>query len=399
MANNKVIYSVLLGDYDNFNPAPKYSGWDYVVFTDNAKLNADGWKIRVVDGTNDLQKESKKYKFLSHVYLSEYDLVCYVDSNIWFIAEPPSNPIWFSNAKRDRVMEQAKEVIRLGLANEDQVSRQMRYYLEYNFPDKGGLYDNKFFVRNNRNEVQNKLMQRTWDIVSEYTSRDELALPFAMWSLQYKMENIKPYSVATRFITVQPHKVVHSVKKSVAVHHITPGRADKNIGKAINTIIRGLPDDDWICLRDIDTLPMYHEKIYQQCEEIASAGEFDLVGCMTNRLGLHYQLVGGQKSDDSDIANHRKIALELYKEHGNDIKVINQAIGGLFMLFSKKTWEKVGGFPEGGIQIKGHFFDYHFCKQIMKHRLRIGIAKGIYLFHYYRFESGQDTRRNISHLL
>jgi GT2 family glycosyltransferase len=89
----------------------------------------------------------------------------------------------------------------------------------------------------------------------------------------------------------------------------------------------------------------------------------------------------------------------LYKEHGNDIKVINEAIGGLFMLFSKRTWEKVGGFPEGGIQINGHFFDYHFCKQIMKHRLRIGIAKGIYLFHYYRFESGQDTRRSISHLL
>jgi hypothetical protein len=352
-----------------------------------------------VEGTKDLQKESRKYKFLSHLYLSEYDLVCYVDSNISFIAEPPSNPIWFSHPLRNNVLDEAKEVIRLRKANEDQVKRQIRYYIESKFPDKGGLYENNFFVRSNRNQVQNKLMEKTWDIVSNYTNRDQLALPYAMWLLQYKMENIKPKSLSTRFIKVHPHKVVHSVKKSVAVHHITPGRSDKNIGKAINTIIRGLPDDDWICLRDIDTLPMYHEKIYQQCEEIASAGEFDLVGCMTNRLGLHYQLVGGKKSDDSDIANHRKIAKDLYKEHGNNVMVMNQTIGGLFMLFSKRTWEKVGGFPEGGIQINGHFFDYHFCKQVMKHRLRIGIAKGIYVFHYYRFESGQDTRRNISHLL
>ncbi len=38
------------------------------------------------------------------------------------------------------------------------------------------------------------------------------------------------------------------------------GRSDKNIGRAINEIVNALPDNDWICLRDIDTLPMYHEK-------------------------------------------------------------------------------------------------------------------------------------------
>jgi len=123
------------------------------------------------------------------------------------------------------------------------------------------------------------------------------------------------------------------------------------------------------------------------------------VGCMTNRLGLHYQLVGGRKSNDSDILNHRKIAVELYNNHGIEIMPIQQVIGGLFMLFPKSMWRQVGGFPEGGIQIQGHFFDYHFCKKVMQHRLRIGIAKGIYLFHYYRFEHGEDTRKAISHLL
>lgn len=395
----KVIYSVLFGEYDDVSPAPKFEGWDFVLFTDNAELKVDGWQIRVVDGITDRQKESRRYKFLSHLYLSEYDLVCYVDANVVLLSEPPSYPIWFTHSLRTNVLDEAKEVVKLKKANEDQVKRQIRYYIESKFPDKAGLYENNFFIRSNRNEVQNKLMDKTWEIVSNYTNRDQLALPYAMWLLQLRMENIKPSSVRSRWIIVKQHKVVIKVNKTIQVHHITPGRSDKNIGKAINSIIDGLPDDDWICLRDIDTLPMYHEKIYQQCEEIAQRGDFDLVGCMTNRLGLHYQLIDGRKSDDSDIMNHRKIAVDLYKQHGSNVMPINQSIGGLFMLFSKKTWGKVGGFPEGGIQINGHFFDYHFCKQVMKHRLRIGIAKGIYLFHYYRFESKQDTRKSISHLL
>lgn len=393
--NNKVVYTVILGGYDELSPAPKFKGWDFVVFTDDEELKSDGWTKCLVDGTSDTQKESRKYKFLSHVYLSEYDLVCYVDGNVQLTGEPPSNPIWFSHKRHTSVYQFAMTMTR----NIDMVKRQVRYYMESRFSDKAGLYDNNFFVRSNRNEVQNKLMEKTWDVIQEYTSLDKLALPFAMWSTQSRMENIRPSALQSRYISVKPHKKEIEEKRSVNVHHITPGRSDKNIGKAINEIIEKLPNNDWICLRDIDTLPMYHEKIYKQCEEIAQAAEYDLVGCMTNRLGLHYQLVGGRKSNDSDILNHRKIAVELYNEHGSNVMPIQQVIGGLFMLFPKSTWNAVGGFPEGGIQINGHFFDYHFCKQVMAKRLRIGISKGIYLFHYYRFQNGDDTRKSISHLL
>ena len=393
--NKKVVYTVLLGGYDEISPAPKFEGWDFVVFTDDLKLNVDGWNICYVEGGKDLQKESRKYKFLSHVYLSEYDLVCYIDGNVRLIAEPPTHPIWFTHRMHNSVYQYAMT----RSIDLDMVKRQIRYYMELRFSDKGGLYHNNFFVRSNRNDVQNKLMEKVWDIVNEHTAVDELAVPFAMWVTQSRMENIQHQSLQSRYIKVKSHKKQLEDKKNVNVHHITPGRSDKNIGKAINDIIETLPENDWICLRDIDTLPMYHEKIYQQCEDIARAGEFDLVGCMTNRLGLHYQLVGGRKSNDSDILNHRKIAVELYNKHGIEIMPIQQVIGGLFMLFPKSMWRQVGGFPEGGIQIQGHFFDYHFCKKVMQQRLRIGIAKGIYLFHYYRFEHGEDTRKAVAHLL
>ena len=393
--NKKVVYTIVLGEYDELSPAPKFEGWDFIVFTDDILLNADGWTKYLVEGGKDLQKESRRYKFLSHVYLKEYDLVCYIDGNVMLMSEPPSHPIWFTHRIRNSVYEEAMT----RSIDVDMIKRQIRYYMELRFSDKGGLYHNNFFVRSNRNDVQNKLMEKVWDIVSEHTAVDELAVPFAMWVTQTRMENIQSQALQSRYIKVKPHKKQIEDKRKVNVHHITPGRSDKNIGRAINEIVKALPDNDWICLRDIDTLPMYHEKIYQQCEEIAQAGEFDLVGCMTNRLGLHYQLVGGRKSNDSDILNHRKIGVDLYNKHGNEIMPIQQVIGGLFMLFPKSAWKQVGGFPEGGIQIQGHFFDYHFCKKVMQQRLRIGIAKGIYLFHYYRFEHGEDTRKAVAHLL
>ena len=393
--HKKVVYTIVLGEYDELSPAPKFEGWDFIVFTDDILINADGWTKYLVEGGKDLQKESRRYKFLSHVYLSEYDLVCYIDGNVRLMSEPPSHPIWFTHRIRNSVYEEAMT----RSIDVDMIKRQIRYYMELRFSDKGGLYHNNFFVRSNRNDVQNKLMEKVWDIVSEHTAVDELAVPFAMWVTQTRMENIQSQALQSRYIKVKPHKKQIEDKRKVNVHHITPGRSDKNIGRAINEIVKALPDNDWICLRDIDTLPMYHEKIYQQCEEIAQAGEFDLVGCMTNRLGLHYQLVGGRKSNDSDILNHRKIGVDLYNKHGNEIMPIQQVIGGLFMLFPKSAWKQVGGFPEGGIQIQGHFFDYHFCKKVMQQRLRIGIAKGIYLFHYYRFEHGEDTRKAVAHLL
>lgn len=182
------------------------------------------------------------------------------------------------------------------------------------------------------------------------------------------------------------------------VHHITPGRADLNFGKAINDLIEFLPDDDWICLRDIDTLPLHHRVFYKQCEDIANKGEYDLVSCITNRLGVAYQLHDGKLSDNFDIKYHLKIAHERYDKYGSTVTDAPGNIAGVLMLFSKKTWEDVGRFREGGVQVNGSFLDYIFSSTVEKIGGRIGIAKGIYLFHTYR-EWADNVRMGYKHLL
>ena len=165
----------------------------------------------------------------------------------------------------------------------------------------------------------------------------------------------------------------------ISVHHITPGRSDKDYGRAINDLIEFLPDHDWICLRDIDTMPLHHRVFFKQCEDIANAGEFDLVSCKTNRIGVVHQLHGHKKSDNFDVKHHIEIAHQRYEQYGSEVIESCGLVAGLLMLFPKRVWLEVGGFPEGGISIGGNFIDYLFSKSIKENGGKIGIARGIYL--------------------
>ena len=184
----------------------------------------------------------------------------------------------------------------------------------------------------------------------------------------------------------------------VNVHHISPARSDKNYGKAINDIVRLLPDDSWVCLRDIDTLPLDHSAFIRQCEEIAAKNEFGLVSCMTNRLGLPHQLINGRSQPEHSINLNREVhrAKALAKQYGSQVDETEKEVAGVMMLFPKKVWADVGGFREGGILFGHQLLDNVFYEAVRDKGYRVAIAPGIYLLHLYRW--GKD-RRNKEHLI
>lgn len=400
----KAIFTVLLGGYDNEPMPTKIKGWDNVIFTDQRLLLAKKWeKIIKVAPTDNPALESRRYKWLSHKFIPEYDLVCYHDANMRIIKILPDYPFRIVHYKRKTVQEEAdacnKQVHRCTV---ESINYQMNAYRTDGFTDQKPLYLNGFFSRLH-NEKENHLHEYVFSLLEKYTPRDQLALPYAMWKCNNFPDNERDGMFYRQHIRLMGHKIlkpkIFGVKnegQTVNVHHITPGRSDKNFGKAINDIVRLLPDSDWICLRDIDTIPPHHEIFFKQCEEIAKSNGYGLVGCITNRLGLKWQLHKGEFSEDMDMMNHKNIAMELSEKYGNEVKPCMSSIGGLFMLFPKSTWNKVGGFPEGAIMIKGSFIDYHFWESVRKKGIKVGIAKGIYLFHSYRM--GKD-RKNKNHLI
>lgn len=166
--------------------------------------------------------------------------------------------------------------------------------------------------------------------------------------------------------------------EAVQIRFIQPFSQSKNIGFEYNQCISELPDDCYVVLRDMDTLPLRSDWGNQIYKVIEANPAYQIIGCMTNRLRAPYQLVKGKFSDDPDISNHIEIANQLWDEKGTLVTEV-PLVAGMCMIFHKSICEQIK-FDENTI-----FFDKRFCEQARKLKMKIGVARGVYLFHLYRF--------------
>lgn len=178
------------------------------------------------------------------------------------------------------------------------------------------------------------------------------------------------------------------------IHYISPYSIEKNFGLAINEAVKAInyAPDDFICLTDHDTLWLLPNS-KAQVEQILQTTPYDVLGCMTNRIRSKEQLVGGYFNPDDHIRNHIAIAEQMRLSAG-DLVVDAKGVMAAFMLcFRVSVWEKVGGFAEGAIN-----FDTLFCGAVRAAGLRIGLMRGVYVFHAYRIMS-KIPLQDVTHLI
>jgi len=184
-------------------------------------------------------------------------------------------------------------------------------------------------------------------------------------------------------------------EKKIKVWYSNPFSTEKNIGKALNEFCANVPDNDWICLQDGDIMYLTSDWGVQIEKVIKQHGEkFGLIGCMTNRLGRDIQRIGSM-DNDHDILKHYEIAVKLAKEHYAEIDDVTKKkyIAGMFMLFPKSVWNKVK-FRENTIG-----FDDHFSNDVRKKGYKLGLMKGLYVYHFYRGWNNTNPSKDRAHLL
>lgn len=160
-------------------------------------------------------------------------------------------------------------------------------------------------------------------------------------------------------------------------------RLDANIGKGYNEHIKHLPDDSVIVITDSDTNFLLRD-FGKQIHDIAETklDEFGLIGAVVNRVGGLHQCYNEEFSNNHDMRHHTDIARKIQSECYGVVEETT-GVAGCFMMFRKSTWQKVGGFKEGTIKA-----DTFFNKAIrIQGHGKIGLAKGVYLYHCYRIEN------------
>lgn len=167
----------------------------------------------------------------------------------------------------------------------------------------------------------------------------------------------------------------------------------KYIGKAYNRYMEFLPkDDDWACFLDHDAmfmtansqagLPNWQDQLYAVIQKNPEYGCFSVI---TNRIGNPDQRFAGIDQNNHDIQYHRQIGYKAYEQLYTEVKDVTNGhcISGVVMLVKKSAWKKVGGYKtDGHSGVLGVDNDFHI--RLKNAGLKIGIAKGVYVYHWYR---------------
>jgi GT2 family glycosyltransferase len=174
------------------------------------------------------------------------------------------------------------------------------------------------------------------------------------------------------------------------IHYISPFRQDKNIGKAINDAITQLSasDEDWVIHIDQDVLWLLPDS-KSRLERILSTTEYDILGAVTNRLSMPYQLASNM-FDETDIKRHIEVAKLL---DSDVVEPYMHILAAFCLCFKVKTWKQLGGFEDNSIS-----FDTTFSLKAQMSGLKLGLCVGVYVFHLYRMLSDNPTR-DIKHFL
>jgi cellulose synthase/poly-beta-1,6-N-acetylglucosamine synthase-like glycosyltransferase len=177
------------------------------------------------------------------------------------------------------------------------------------------------------------------------------------------------------------------------VYYSNPYSVEKNMGKAINDHRKLVPNDkDWIVIQDMDMMyltPDCGKRIYDALK--LDGDKFGLVGCYTNRLRAVHQLHDGKFSNNHDIRDHYRIALTYDKPGIENIGLLG--VAGFFMAFRKEVWKRAKGFEENSI-----VFDTRFNIKVRSLRMKIGLIRGLYVYHQYRIWNDVQPWNDTKHL-
>ncbi|WP_081949083.1 glycosyltransferase domain-containing protein [Litchfieldella xinjiangensis] len=216
--NILVVYTALFGSYDELqDPTEKFSGCDFVCFTDQKNIKSEVWRIHLLDSSslaNNLR--NRQYKMLPHVYLTDYRYSIYIDANIKVLKNPSllldqslfriNNFIVAKHFKRQSVFLEGAVLLRSGRVGFYELLKQTILYIKSGFTGQVEMGENNVIFREHASVA--KLSEFWWQEFKSGVKRDQLCLPYCSWALGNKVVASKLLSARLGdFFAVSPHKV------------------------------------------------------------------------------------------------------------------------------------------------------------------------------------------------
>lgn len=194
MKNKKVIYTAIVGDYDDLiNPTP-LEDWDYICYTDQP-LKSEIWQIKPIPEEIKYLSQVKQQRYIKlhpHILFPDYEFSLWVDANIsikgninnyisencsdtgtvLFIGKHPHRNCIYKEAITCKAMNKDKEEI---------INKQMAKYESEGFPHNMGLPQSCIIFRYHNEPSCINLMETWWKEIEQHSHRDQLSFNYALW--------------------------------------------------------------------------------------------------------------------------------------------------------------------------------------------------------------------------
>lgn len=205
----KCFYTAIFGlpnqSVDDLAPIPtKLPGWDYICFTNLHIPPQKGWIIVKVEmeSLNPIL-EAKRYKWMSHKYLGDYDLTVWMDAYIapnpmfselikqWVIemVEKRTYILHRLHEQRDCIYDECDAVVKFRRDTPERVSKVQEQLKELKFPKHWGLFDTNIIFKMHKNREIQDICEAVFQQLEATSYRDQLATPIIYYTRGFREYN------------------------------------------------------------------------------------------------------------------------------------------------------------------------------------------------------------------
>ena len=201
-----VVYTCVTGGYDDLHeiavPGHVADDWDYVCFTDDAGLVAEGrvgvWEVRPLAFSElDPTRNNRWHKTHPHVLFPDCAESLYVDANVNVLS-----PMVFDLAARRNlpfllprhfsgqcVWGEYRNVLARGIDDPARVTAELRLLEASGMPRNFGLGENNVLYRRAHEPEIVALDEEWWSLIRDYSKRDQLSLMWLFWKRGWRFED------------------------------------------------------------------------------------------------------------------------------------------------------------------------------------------------------------------
>lgn len=181
------------------------------------------------------------------------------------------------------------------------------------------------------------------------------------------------------------------------IYYFTPYAITKDYLAAIDMHMRIINVNEWACIRDGDTMFLndYGKILNDYVNKYPDTGLFT---CYANRCHYACQRIRNSLMNIPDILYHKKLADKIYNDNKLQVIELDRKIAGHLMLIKKSTWVLIRDEVRRKIDQKNKKIlgvDTEISRAILKRNLTIRLMKGMYIFHFLRFDKSMSDNKHL----